>query len=168
MDLARSTTLRHLEYHAWATAKTFESVAPLSHEELLRDMRTSHSSVWGTLKHIYQADAIWLRRLSGEETAKLSDADEVSDLPGLQKSWQVIQARLIELAGSLNGADWTRVVEYRFLSGEEARSPIYEILLHVVNHGTYHRGQIVTMLRQLGAEPIPTDFIRFVRTTMDF
>jgi uncharacterized damage-inducible protein DinB len=168
MDQARSTALRHLEYHAWATAKTLESVTPLSHEELLRDMRTSHSSVWGTLEHTYRADALWLKRLGGDPDVKLSDIDAVSDLASLQKSWQQVQAALISFAGSLDSADWTRVLEYRFLSGKEARSPIYETLLHVVNHGTYHRGQIVTMLRQLGAEPIATDFVTFVRTTMEY
>jgi uncharacterized damage-inducible protein DinB len=168
MDQTRSTALRHLEYHAWATAKTLESVTPLSHEELLRDMRTSHSSVWGTLEHTYLADSLWLKRLNGDGNAKLADAEAVSDLAGLQTRWQATQAGLISFAGSLSDADGTRVVDYRFLSGKEARSPVYENLLHVVNHGTYHRGQIVTMLRQLGAEPIATDFITFVRTTMDY
>jgi len=164
MDRARSIVLRHLEYHAWATAKVLESVVPLSSEELLRDMQTSHSSVWGTLVHTYQADTVWLKRLNGEGGSKLSDADPVSDLSGLQQNWRDIQARLISFAGS--EGDLTRVLEYRFLSGEEARTPIDDILLHVVNHGTYHRGQIVTMLRQLGAEPIGTDFVRFVQATM--
>jgi uncharacterized damage-inducible protein DinB len=168
MDTAKSKALRLLEYHAWATAKTLESVQPLSHEELLRDMRTSHSSVWGTLDHTYRADALWLKRLGGDPDVKLSAIDPVSDLEGLQRSWQAAQTGLISFAGSLSDADWTRVVEYRFLSGKEGRSPVYETLLHVVNHGTYHRGQIVTMLRLLGAEPIATDFIAFVRTTMDY
>ena len=74
MDPHRSTALRFLEYHAWATQKTFDSVEPLSPEELNRDMQTSHSSVFGTLNHIYQADAIWLKRMQGAGDAKLSDA----------------------------------------------------------------------------------------------
>lgn len=168
MDIARSTALHHLEYHAWATAKTIESAKPLSQEELLRDMQTSHSSVWGTLVHIYQADTVWLKRFRGETNAKLSEAEAVSDLPALQTAWQLVQGALISFAGSVESADWSRVLEYRFLSGKEARSPLYETLLHVVNHGTYHRGQMVTMLRQLGAEPIATDFITFVRTTMEY
>jgi uncharacterized damage-inducible protein DinB len=131
-------------------------------------MRTSHSSVWGTLEHCYRADGLWLKRLGGQPDVKLSDMEAVSDLAGLRKSWQTVQAALISFAGSLDGADWTRVIEYRFLSGKEGRSPMYENLLHLVNHGTYHRGQIVTMLRQLGAEPIATDFVTFVRTTMDY
>ena len=165
MDLAQSTALRLLKYHAWATAKTLESVTPLSPEELLRDMQTSHSSVFGTLVHTYQADTVWLKRFRGQ-SSKLADAEAVADLAALKATWEKIQSELIALAGSLSDSDWTRAIEYRFMSGEEARTPIYETLLHVVNHGTYHRGQVVTMLRQLGAEPISTDFIRYVRETM--
>jgi uncharacterized damage-inducible protein DinB len=167
MNTAHSTALRHLEYHAWATAKTIESVSPLSHEELLRDMKTAHSSVWGTLEHIYRADNLWLKRLNGAIDAKISDDEAVSDLSDLQSKWQVIQAQLISFAGSLSNTGLERVMEYRLLSGDQTRSAVYESLLQVVNHGTYHRGQIAAMLRQLGAVPIPTDFIRFVWAIKD-
>ena len=162
MDPHRSTALRFLEYHAWATQKTFDSVEPLSPEELNRDMQTSHSSVFGTLNHIYQADAIWLKRMHGAGDAKLSDAS-APDLPALRIQAAAVQGHLIAYAGALNDNDWNTVIDYRFMSGREGRSAIYDNLLHVVNHGTYHRGQIVTMLRQLGAEPIATDFIHYVR-----
>ncbi len=166
MDPRRSTALRILEYHAWATQKTLDSVEPLSAEELHRDMQTSHSSVWGTLAHTYNADALWLKRLHGDGLARLDGAAAAPDLPSLRQAWADVQGGLISFAGGLSDADWESVFDYRFLSGKEARSPIYESLLHVANHGTYHRGQLVTMLRQLGAEPISTDFITFVRTTM--
>ena len=162
MDPRRATALSLLEYHAWAANRIFDSVEPLSSEELHRDMKTSHSSVFGTLEHVHRADAIWLKRLQGFGNARL---DEVSaaDLPGLRKQSAEVHAELIAFAGALPESDWSRVIEYRFMSGAEGRSPIYQNLLHVANHGTYHRGQIVTMLRQMGAEPIGTDFITYVR-----
>lgn len=166
MDPRRSTALRHLEYHAWATQKTLDSVVPLSTEELNRDMQTSHSSVWGSLNHTYQADAVWLIRMKGNVDAKLDGVAPAPDLVTLRNVWSRLQGDFISWAGGLSDADWEKVIEYRFMSGKEGRSPIYENVLHVVNHGTYHRGQIVTMLRQLGAEPIATDFIHYVRITM--
>jgi uncharacterized damage-inducible protein DinB len=163
MDDRRKTALTMLEYHAWATAKAIESVEPLSHEELTRDMQTSHSSVFGTLAHIYGADWIWLKRLSEGVSPTFRDVPVVSELTDLRTAWRDVQARLISFAGGLDDADWSRMVEYRLMSGDAAvPTPIYETLLHIVNHGTYHRGQIVTMLRQMGAEPIPTDFIRYL------
>ena len=163
MDLCRATVLRHLAYHRWATEQTLESVAPLSHEELNRDMMTSHSSVWGTLVHSYQADSIWLQRHLGNIGAKLTDFAPPETLTELGQQWAQVHAQLSDYASSIAEANWMTILEYRFLSGVEVRTPIYENLLHVVNHGTYHRGQIVTILRQLGARPISTDFIRYVR-----
>jgi uncharacterized damage-inducible protein DinB len=168
MDARRSTALRHLEYHAWATQKTLDSIEPLSAEELNRDMQTSHSSVWGTLNHSYQADALWLKRLQGDGDAKLDGVAPAADLATLRSVWAHVQGDFISWAGGLNDQDWDTVIDYRFMSGKAGRSPIYESVLHAVNHGTYHRGQIVTMLRQLGAEPLATDFIHFVRLMMSF
>ena len=51
------------------------------------------------------------------------------------------------------------VVEYKNTKGETWRYPLWQQLHHVVNHSTYHRGQVTTMLRQLGAEPLGTDFL---------
>lgn len=164
MDARKDTAVKMLEYHAWATAKTLRSVEGLSHEELTRDMQTSHSSVFGTLVHIYGADWVWLKRLSVGESPTFKDLPPVETLAELRAAWQPVQAGLISFAGGLDDADCSRLAEYRLMSGAAMETPVHESLLHVVNHGTYHRGQIVTMLRQQGAEPIPTDFIRFVRT----
>lgn len=167
MDPRRSTILHLLEFYIWATAKTLESVEPLSEEEISRDMQTSHSSVWGTLLHGYGGDWLWLQRLTGRNLAPTwKDVPAVATLGELQKAWPPVQAELLSFAGGLSDADWGRIAEYRFSSGEEAKSPVFESLLHVVNHGTYHRGQIATMLRQMGAKPIGTDYITYVRFRM--
>ena len=163
MDERRNTGLTMLRYHAWATVKAIESVEPLSQEEFTRDMQTSHSSVFGSLTHIYGADWIWLKRLSEGVSPTFRDVPGASTLSELRAAWSEVQAHLISFASGLAEADWSRMVEYRLMSGgATVPTPVYETLLHVVNHGTYHRGQIVTMLRQMGAEPIPTDFIRYL------
>ncbi len=167
MDTRRAIALRQLEYHAWATQKTLDSVQPLTEEQRRRDMRSSHGGIWGTLEHTFQADAIWLKRFQGVPTAKLGDVS-AADLPALRTQWADTQGQLLSWAGGLSDADWGGVIDYRFTSGAEARSPIFENVLHVVNHGTYHRGQVVAMLRQLGAEPIATDFVHYVRTMTTF
>lgn len=167
MDPRRAIALRYLEFHAWATQKTLDSVQGLSEEQLRRNLGNSHGGIWGALEHTYQADTIWLKRLQGVPTAKL---DEVSaaDLPALRTQWADTQGRLIAWAGTLSDSDWGGVIDYRFMSGAPGRTPIFDNVLHVVNHGTYHRGQVVTMLRQLGAEPVATDFVHYVRTMTSY
>lgn len=126
-------------------------------------MQTSHTSIFGTLLHVYQADAIWLKRHEGIPNAKL-DEELAADLATLRHKASEVQGRLIAYAGALTDDRWSSNLDYRFMSGLEASSPVYDNLLHVVNHGTYHRGQIVTLLRQLGASPIVTDYVHYVRT----
>ena len=163
MESRRETVVHLLEYHAWATQQVLDSVVSLSHEELNRDMMTSHSGVWGTLVHIYQADKIWLDRHRGLTDVKLNDYQPAESLEGLRGQWAEVQRGLLDYAATLPENSWSGILQYRLMNGTESESPIYENLLHVVHHGTYHRGQVTTMLRQLGAKPIPTDYIRFVR-----
>jgi uncharacterized damage-inducible protein DinB len=60
-------------------------------------------------------------------------------------------------------SDVNRVIEYRLMSGQPAASPLWQMLQHLINHGSYHRGQVTTMLRQLGRPAIATDLIVFYR-----
>ncbi len=163
MDYRRVTVLQHLDYHSWATGQILDAVEHLSEEQLRRNLDNSFGGIWGTLEHIYKADSVWLKRQRGDTSAKLDEADAVSNLADLRGKWTAVQSALRQLAGTFGEDDWERPVEYRFMSGEAASSPVYENLLHVVNHGTYHRGQIVTMLRQVGGQPVSTDLIRYVR-----
>jgi uncharacterized damage-inducible protein DinB len=67
-------------------------------------------------------------------------------------------------AEQLSPADWDRIVFYRNTKGEASQQPLWQIVLHIVNHASYHRGQITTMLRQIGCMPIGTDLITYYRS----
>jgi uncharacterized damage-inducible protein DinB len=71
--------------------------------------------------------------------------------------------KMIEWAMGLNDEDWLRQMSYKTLSGMPMVTPLWEMVLHVVNHGSYHRGQVTTMIRQLGSKPINLDLIGFYR-----
>lgn len=160
MDQRRSIALQQWDYHVWATGKTLDSVEPVSEEDLRREMKTSFGGIWGTLEHTYKADALWLKRYQGEKPRM--EAFSASDLTDLRSKWSTVQTEFRAWIDRLPDAQWEGALEYRLMNGQERRSPIFETMLHVVNHGTYHRGQIVTMLRQIGAQPVSTDFVRFV------
>jgi len=148
-----------LRYSAWATRRVLESSAALTPEELQRDLGSSYGGVHGTLTHIYQADAIWWDRLMGASTADLAKYT-----PGANFSeWLPLHDRYIQWAEGLTPADWDRVAAYRNVKGEPFQTPVWQIVLHVVNHATYHRGQLTTMLRQLGRIPVGTDLIMYYR-----
>jgi uncharacterized damage-inducible protein DinB len=138
---------KHVEYTRWATLRTLAAVKPLSDEEITRDLRNSFGSVLGTLEHIFAGDRIWLSRLQGNPRTTLKDVGESFTLASLEAAWRTLLDDFVRTASDL---DPSATLHYRNLKGVEYQMPIWQIIMHVVNHGTHHRGQVVTMLRQLG------------------
>jgi uncharacterized damage-inducible protein DinB len=146
----------HLRYSTWASRLLLEAALQLDPEKLRREMSVSHKNVHDTLAHIYMADRIWLHRILGAQPASTEEA--------LESAWPGVQDRWREWSDGLTDADLLRTVSYKSLKGEPFESPVWQIVLHVVNHGTLHRGQVMAMLRQLDVAPPPTDLIFFYRT----
>ena len=153
-----------LRFSEWATRRVLESAATLSAEDLHRDLGNSYRSLFDTLAHIYQADAIWFDRLMGIPTDRLAAYEPRPDLAGLSEQWQTLHGRYLAWAEALAPADWDRIVPHRNVKGEAVRQAVWRIVLHVVNHASYHRGQITTLLRQLGREPAGTDLMLYYRS----
>jgi len=144
-----------LDYTWWASDRLLDAARSLTEEELDRDLGNSFRSVLGTLVHIFQGDRIWLSRLAGSPRVTLADPDETWTLDSLQSAWVELHLAWIDWAGSVE--DVEKILNYLNLAGKPMAMPIWQVVFHVVNHGTYHRGQITTMLRQLGSTPVGTD-----------
>jgi uncharacterized damage-inducible protein DinB len=153
-----------LRYSAWASRRVLDSASALSAEQLCRDLGNSYGGVRGTLNHIYQADAIWFDRLMGAPTSNLQAYDPNPDFAGFAGQWLALLDRYVSWSERLSAADWDRVVAYHNIKGEAFQQPLWQIVLHIVNHATYHRGQITTMLRQIGGAPAGTDLIVYYRS----
>jgi uncharacterized damage-inducible protein DinB len=153
------------DYNSWANHRTLEACAPLTPEQFLRDMGSSFHSVCSTLAHILQAEHIWLQRFEGRSQGvpMLLDTVQFTDLGGLRAAWVETEAGLAGCVRRLTQADLDRVIEYKTTKGVPCREPLWQPLLHLVNHGTFHRGQVTALLRQLGAQPSPLDLINFFR-----
>ncbi|MGH9687839.1 MAG: DinB family protein [Candidatus Acidiferrales bacterium] len=151
------------DFNAWANNRTLDACAALTPEQLTRDLGSSFKSVRDTLAHIYGAQWIWLERWHGRVPSGLPSAADFPDLETLRQRFAEIDRNLIDYASSLNADDVTRVMSIKTSSGAVFAQPLWQMLQHVANHGTYHRGQIATMLRQLGAKASSTDLIGFYR-----
>jgi uncharacterized damage-inducible protein DinB len=127
-------------------------------------MGNSFASIRETLVHVYSAEWVWLSRWQGVSPTSPLSPDQWPDLPSLVASWRELEGKIRAVVGGVTDADINRIIEYKLLSGQPGKSPFGSMVQHVVNHATYHRGQITTMLRQMSAAPPQsTDFITFVR-----
>ncbi len=157
--LARETACTHFAYSGWATARLVDAAAQLSEEELTRDHKSADKSVLGTLVHTFAADRIWLARVTGVKPSKFIDESD-HQLSVLQTDWPALQQKWIEY---LQTADLAAVISYKDMKGNSHQSPLWQILLHVVNHATHHRGQAAGMIRSMGHTPPPLDLIAYYR-----
>jgi uncharacterized damage-inducible protein DinB len=157
LDYARTL----VDYHYWARDRMLDAVAALDADAYVRDLGSSFPSVRDTLQHTYGAEVVSLQRWCGETPATFP-ATFPDDVHGLRDAWRAHELAFRAFVDSLDDAALQQVVHYRLLSGAEASSALWQMLVHVVNHATYHRGQVTTLLRQLGADaPASTDMIAF-------
>src|ERR1700674_982516 len=151
------------DYNAWANHRSLEAASALTTDQFVQPMGSSFASVRDTLAHIYGAEWIWLERFQGRSPASLPNTTQFKDVASLRERWNEQESRLLGFVRGLTQSDLDRVIEYKTLKFGVYSNPLWESMQHLANHGTYHRGQVTTLLRQLGAHPILTDLMHFYR-----
>jgi uncharacterized damage-inducible protein DinB len=163
MNLAYLQTL--LDYHYWARDIILDAVTELPRERFLQPVESSFKSVRDTVAHIYAADLVWYTRWIGRTPTGLIAYDQFPDATSIRTAWKDLESDVRQYVTNLGEAGVNKPFDYKLLSGAPDTAPFWQMLVHVVNHASYHRGQVTTLLRQLGAAPPKsTDMITFFRT----
>jgi uncharacterized damage-inducible protein DinB len=149
------------DYSEWANAQVLDAAARLTAEEFTRDLGNSFPSVRDTLAHMLFAEWVWLRRWKGESPRGWGGTPEFADAASLRAEFDGVARARAELLAGLEDEALTQIVAYTNTKGEEWRYALGQMMRHVVNHSTYHRGQVVTMMRQLGAHAPSTDLLLY-------
>jgi len=140
-----------------------DAISPLPDEITTRNVESSFGSLHLTLLHLWNTESIWYQRIKLVENAQMpGNADNSTSeiVKGLMQ--QSLQWRAWVEKSSQAALEHEFI--YRNFKNQQFKQPVYEVLLHLFNHGTYHRGQLVNMLRQVGVTTLPaTDFILFTR-----
>ena len=153
-----------LDYHYWAQERVFDACASLTPEQFTRDLGSSFKSVRDTLSHLYSADRGWYQVWQSGSLTAMPTSDQRSDFDVIRREWSEHETKVRAFLNSLSDADVNRVIEFRTPNGATMGYAIGQMVQHLVNHGSYHRGQLTTMFRLLGAEPASSmDLIRYYR-----
>jgi uncharacterized damage-inducible protein DinB len=150
-----------LAYNAWANDRAFDAAQPLTPELLKPDLGNSFGSLHDTFTHIVGAEWIWLERWNGRWPAGLLQPTEFKSLLAIREKMNQVRSDREKWLSSLQENDLRKDIRYRNLRGQFYVYPLWQQLAHVVNHSTYHRGQITIMLRQLGAAAASTDLLLY-------
>ena len=157
-----STLRNFFAFGRWANRMIIESVAELTPEQFARPIGGSFGSVQGTLAHLYGADWVWLERFHGRSPRALPAVHDLAALESLARKWREVEAGQDAFITSLTQERLADPLSYVSFSGDSFTRQLGDALLHLANHGTYHRGQVATLMRQLGKTAILTDYLRFI------
>ena len=159
MDLKSIQAL--YDYNRWANAQVLDSVSKLNAEQFTRDIENSFRSVRDTLVHILSAEWIWLERWEGTSPKSMLDPGELTSVEAVKTRWDKVESERAEFIRLLTPERLQMAISYVNTRGQTFAYPQWQMMFHVVNHSTYHRGQITTLVRQVGAKPITTDVLNF-------
>jgi uncharacterized damage-inducible protein DinB len=152
-------------YDRWANHRVIEAVRPLDHERFTRELGTSHGSIQGTLVHTMWSEWIWLQRWGGDSPKRVFAPDEFPDVGSIEAYWRNLERAQQEFITRLTNERLEERISYVNLQDEHWTYSLAHMMQHVVNHSSYHRGQVITLLRQVGRTPPSTDFLLYFDET---
>src|SRR5438874_3049610 len=161
MDVAEVREL--FAYNAWANRQCFAALEPLPAESYFRDLRSSHGGIHGTLCHIVWAEHLWLTRWLGQSPPAVAQGKDLASLAKVRARWQEVATQRQPFLDALTEATLAATLTVHPSTGGAYVHTYLQTLQHAVDHSSYHRGQIITLLRQLGVKPPSTGLILFYR-----
>ena len=142
-------------YNIWANQRILDCINNLSDDQIDREIASSFSSIKKTVLHIWDAESIWWQRLKLSEKIIRPSEEFTGNFTELVKKLDQQSTEWKDWVDNATEVQLQHVFAYQNTKKEQFKQPVYEMLLHLFNHGTCHRGQLVTMLRQLGIDKIP-------------
>ncbi len=156
------TVRQLLLYTLWADRVCLKALEAVDAEDLARPTGSSFDSLLATLAHILAAQRLWLARFEGKTLERLPEVADFPDWERLTAAWSETSAELGFFLAALTADQASADLTWTSSEGVTYRRPLWQPVLHLVNHSTYHRGQVVSQLRQLGYQAPSTDLIYFL------
>jgi uncharacterized damage-inducible protein DinB len=150
------------EYDTWADLKLLEVIAALTGDQYKKDLHSSFGGIQGTLVHVLSANRVWLYRWIGKEPEPLK-IENFRAIEVVKKQWDTYQCEISNFLQILTEEKLNAPLQYSDFKGNTYAQPLCQQMQHKVNHSSYHRGQLVMMLRQLGTAVVSTDLITYIR-----
>ena len=155
--------IKHIyEYNRWANESILDAVSKLTAEQFTKDLQSSHRSVRDTVAHILAAEWIWLERWKGVSPKALFDPADFPTVESVRTRLSDVETECAAFIDGLTDESLTQAVTYTNTRGEKWTYSLGQMMQHVANHSSYHRGQVTTMLRQLGVAPREVDLLVYV------
>lgn len=162
MSVSAAAAREMLLYMLWADRETLKAVRGVRPEDLTRDAGVSFGSLLGTMAHMLGAQRMWLSRFSGQALSRVPGPADFPDLMSWITGWEETAAQIGAFLAALDDEQLAAPITWSNTRGETFTRPLWQPVLHLVNHSSYHRGQVTSLLRQMGYAPPATDLIYYL------
>jgi uncharacterized damage-inducible protein DinB len=157
-----AAALRSLyDYSAWANGKILAASGRVTRAQLVASQGANCDSLRGTLVHTMGAQWLYLERWQGRSPRSMPHGDDFADLPAIAARWAEIERDTQAFVAGLGDADVARVIEYTNFRGVRWAYPLWQQMMHQVNHATQHRSEAAIILTELGCSPGGLDLLFF-------
>lgn len=155
---------QHLAFNVWANGKFVEILKTVDENIFEQEVISSFPSLRKTILHIWDAEFIWLKRIEGLSLSEFPSKHFTGNKEECLNGFLEHSKRFADYMEAKDKAYFESKIDFKTLNGDAFSESVEGIIYHVVNHGTFHRGQLVTMMRTLGITTVPsTDLIRYLR-----
>ncbi len=162
--MMKEMILHFVKYNLWANDRIVNCILEAGEDKADLELVSSFPTIRKTLYHVWDAETIWLKRLHGESIFTWPSKDFKGSLADAAIEMADTDRRFIAFAEAINETALLTVLNYKNTKGDDFSTPIYQMIMHCMNHSTYHRGQLVTMLRTAGfTNVVSTDYVVFCR-----
>ena len=151
-------------YSAWANGRILDTAAGLGPGQLTEGAGASSGSVRDTLVHIMYAQWVWLQRWKGVSPRTILRPDDFPDLDAIRAHWTPLERETHDFVEGLGEDELARAIHYTDTEGEQWAYPLWQMLMHQVNHATQHRSEAAVLLTQMGRSPGDLDLLIYVDT----
>jgi uncharacterized damage-inducible protein DinB len=157
--IAKDTFELMARYNQWMNEKLYQVCAGISDQERKKDLGAFFKSVHGTLNHLLYGDKAWMARFRGKPFAVSAIGEELhQDFDGLRADRRALDQQILHWSHVLSPQWLDAAFEYTSnVDGKTRVLPAWVLVMHMFNHQTHHRGQVTTLIKQLGHDPGITD-----------
>lgn len=147
-------------YHVWGTGKQLDHLSELPDRVYTQEMQSVFSSIQEVFEHVWVVDALWLKRMQGEESPSIA-GKSLPSIDAARAEFSLLHEKMMNYIRTVENPETVR--SFKTMKGIEMENTIEEMIYTVVNHGSYHRGNVTAMHRQLGYAGIPYDYIYYLK-----
>lgn len=161
MDDLPQILLRKARFMEWGDMQILAAANEVASDEYYRERSISFGSLHKLLVHVMGAQWIWLQRWKGASPPRLPDITDYPSRESLSQAWPPLHRQFIDFITAQAPTSLSRPVEYRNSRGEAFKLPLLELMLHALDHGTYHRGQANTLIKLAGGRPVSINYVQY-------